>query len=390
MGHGTTLNKARNRYQAYERAANNLLARIKPLETIRVATLSGNVHDQLYDYDLPTDYRSLIGVYPQSGRIENDGSYRVFADYFDRRKRIDDKRISIEGSDGTKKIRINWDTRTPKTLSDMNSYDQNGTWTAVATASGVATDTLFKFSGSGSVKVDIVATGDGIENTTLDALDLTDEDEVAHARIAFYIKDAADLANLNSVTFIWGNDLTTNYWTGVAQTTQADGSAFRVGWNVILVPWSTATETGTVAPATIDSARVTFSVDAAISDIRVDNILFSIGSPFEIKYHSKFLFQTSAGVYITRPTIDTDQVVLDNDAVNIFLYEALSELAQQIEGEDSLFDIQYAQKKLNGDGQSPDPIGRIGLYAQYRAEYPSQTKKAVSSYGMNTNFRRFK
>lgn len=393
LTHSGTMKKVRNKYHLYERAANNLLSRITPLETMRLATLANTVHDAQFDYALPTDFKSLIGIYPQAERNVRDKAQRVYADEFDRTKSVDNKKISIEGKNGSKIIRIDWSVKTPKLLSNMDSYNGNGEWAAVATANNVATDTIYKYSGGGSVKFDVAATGDGINNTTLSSVDLENEDEVADVYVPFFIKDADDLANINSVTFIWGNDLTTNYWTGVAQTAQADGTAFRVGWNLIKVPWSTATETGTVTPTTIDSAKIIFDIDAAITQIRVDNIVFSIGYPFDIKYNSKFLFQTAAGVWISQPTGDTDVVVLDNDAYNIFLYECLDEAAHQMEGEDSNYDISQASKKLWGDPRAIDQVGRIGLYAHYRSMYPNQSVKATTSYGMkpnyNNSFRRY-
>lgn len=387
LSHSGTLNKVRNVYNLYERAANNMLSKIRLVETMRTAPLTDAVHDKLYSYAVPSDFNSLIGIYPSGERKLDQDVSRVFAEQFDRRKSIDDKQISIEGSGSSKIFRINWKNRTPKTVSNMDSYDGNGTWTAVATASGVATDTQYKYSGGGSVRLDVAATGDGIENTTLSTIDLTDEDETGDFIIPIYLKNTTDAGNLTSVTFVLGNDLTTNYWTGVAQTAQFDGTAFQAGWNLIKIPWSTATETGTVAPATIDAVKITFTVSAAISDIRVDNILCSFGTIFTVKYYSKYLFKTAAGTLIAQPTTDTDSVICDADSINIFLYECLDEIAHQVEGEDSGFDMTQVSKKLYGDPRAIDPAGRIGLYARYRAEHPAQNKKAVTHYGMKPQYR---
>lgn len=390
MGHGATLKKVRNKYHMYKRAANNLLSNIKPLEVIREQPLSSTVYDNLFKYAAPSDFDTLIGIYPDAERKISDDIARIGAESFDRRKSIDINKISIEGNNGDKVLKINYPIRQPKVLSNMNSYNGNGTWEAVGTALNIATDTVFKYSGSGSVRFDQAASGDGIKNSTLQAIDLTVEDEVADFFAEFYIKDSTELAKLTSVTLTWGNDLTTNYWTGVAQTAQADGSVFKVGWNVIKVPWSTATETGTVDPATIDSAQIIFTGTGAITDIRVDNILVSIGSPFTIKYYGKFLFQNSAGAWISQPTTDSDYVICDDDSLNIFLFECLRAIAQQVEGEDSGFDITFAEKELFGNPQSLDPTGRIGLYGKYRAEHPRQSKKMTSNYGFVPKFRRIR
>ena len=388
IGHSGTLNKVRNLEAALERGANTMLAKIDPIETERIQGLASVVHDDVYNYSLPSDYKKLIDLYPQDDRMSWDTAQRTYLERFDRRKGISQKNLTIESNNGTKFIRINWRTRAGKTLNAMNDVDDNGTWSAVATASGVAQDTITKYTGGGAVRVDLAASGDGIQNTTMTALDLTDDDEVADIFLLFYVKNSTDLANLTSVTFRWGNDLTTNYWTGVAQTAQADGTAFQVGWNLVKVPWSTATETGTVAPATVDSARITFAILAAISDIRVDNIIFSIGRNFDIKYYSQYAIRNSAGTWLAKTTDDNDNVVFEGTSYQIFLHECGIAIAHQVEGSDAAFDLAFHRRALNGNPDSPDPEERMGLYAKYRSEFPSQSKKAITVYSSGPRFKR--
>lgn len=356
-----------------ERSANTLLSKIDPIDTVRTAALSSTIHDNVYNYALPSDYKKIIDLIPQDNRNQWDRAYRTVAGRFDLQKAIKDKVISIESDDGTKRIRINWRSRSPKTIHTMNSVTSNGTWSAVASAAGIVANTIFKVSGSASIEFDIVASGDGIQNTTMTAVDLTDEDEVGDFFVWMYFGTAP-----TSVSARWGNDLTTNYWSSVAQTTQADGTSFKVGWNLIKFPWSTATETGTVAPATVDSFRVTV-VSAAQNNVRVDNITCSIGRNFDIKYYSKYVTKNSAGTWISKTTTDSDTCVLDSDAVQIYHLENLIASAQQSQGNKE--DIEWAKRELNGNPSSPDREERMGLYAKYRAEYPSMSKKAVTQYG---------
>jgi hypothetical protein len=375
MLHGGSLNKVRNIESVFERAANTMLLKLDPVDTIRTQPLSNTIHDDIFNYSLPSDYKKIIDLIPQDNRNNSDNALRNSANYFDVQKAIKQKRVSIEGSEGSKIIRINWRSRQGKILSTLNSLTDNGTWSAVGTASNLAQDTIFKKSGNGSIKFDVAVSGDGIQNTTLSAVDLTLEDEVSDVFAWFYVKNSTDLANINSVSIVWGNDLTANYWTGVAQTTQADGSAFQVGFNLIKAPWSTATETGTVDPETIDSAKITFDVDAPITQLRVDNILFSIGRNFDLKYYTKYIFQNSSGTLLSKPASDDDNVLLDNDAIQIWLLETLIACAQQIEGVDSGFDINWAERELYGVDNKP------GLYNKYRLEYGSESKKAINYYG---------
>ena len=386
MLHGGSLNKVRNVEMALERAANIMLTKCHPIETIRVAALTQAIHDDFNQYSLPSDYRDLIDLYPQDDRQMYDTSGRRPAEGFDIQKLLENRTVSVEGSEGSKILKVNWKSRTPKTLNSMNSLTANGTWAAVGTATGLVADTIFKKSGGGSIQFDIAASGDGISNTTMDAVDMTDEDEVSDVFVWVYLPA---ISALTSISARWGNDLTANYWSSTAQTAQADGTAFRIGWNLIKFSWATATETGTVAPATIDSFRITFATTGAIANVRVDNIIFSIGRNFDIKYYSKYLFKSSAGTYLSRTTSDDDTLILDNDSIEIYLAEALKACAQQIEGADSSFDINWANLQLNGDLRSPDPRARMGLYAAYRAMYPAQGKKMRASYGSNPGNRRW-
>lgn len=384
MTHSGTLNKVRSFEAACERAANIVLTNLDPIETVRLTTLAQVIHDDLNNYPLPSDFKKIIDLAPQDDRVSTDVAGRKYIEKFASRISIDNKTLTIEGSEGSKILRVNWKSVNSKTLHSMNSLTADGTWAAVGTATNLVANTLYKLSGSASIEFDVAATGDGISNTGMTALDLTTWDELADVVFPVFF---GSTANLTSVTAIWGNDIATAYWTGVAQTTQADGTAFRTGWNWIKVPWSTATETGTVAPATIDSFKITIQSTGAISNVRVDNVIFSLGRVFDIKYYSKFLFKNSSGTFLTRPTADADTVIGDGDLNNIFLLELLKQVAHQMEGEDSSYDINYANRELHGDPNSPDPHLRIGLYAKYRGEYPSMSKKAVTSWSSGPRFR---
>lgn len=368
MGHGGTLNKVRNIEAMAERSASRLLARVKPLEVMRTATLVSAVYDDVYNYALPSDFNDLIDLIPQDDRQSWDNAFRNPAGQFDLQKAIRNRTVSIEGNNGIKTIRINWRSRAPKVLNSMNSYNGNGTFSVVGSATGVGTDDIFKVSGGGSVVFTHVASGDGIQNTSMTAVDLTDENQVSSLFAWVYFSTVP-----TSVTATWGNDLTTKYWTSTAQTTQADGTAFKVGWNLLSWSWAAATQTGTVAPATIDSFKITLA-GTALGKVRVDNVVFAIGRNFDIKYYSKFFFMSAAGVWQSRPAVDEDLVLVDNDTLPHYLYELLQDMAQQMEGSDGAFDIQYADKQLQD------------LYPIYRGRYPSMTKKSVAQYGSGPRY----
>lgn len=376
MGHSGTLNKVRSKEAMYERAASIFSLKHKTLEQIRTMALASTIHDDFYNYAVPTDFGSVIDLSPQDNQTSWDKAYRTLAGEFNLQKAVTDKTISIEGSEGIKTIRINWRSRQGKVLSALDDTDDNGLWNAVATASGIEQDTIIRMSGSGSVRFDVAASGDGISNITLDSQDFSDEDEVADVFIWMYFPI---VTALTSVTLIWGNDITTKFWTGVAQTTQADGSAFKAGWNLIRTPWGTATETGTVVPTAIDSLKITIQSTGAIANVRADNVVFSIGRNFDMKYYSKFLFKdASSGVWISRPNINStsDYVLVDNDTLPGFLMELFKAMAHQLEGTDSKFDLEFAMSELKD------------IYPILRAQTPNMTKRATGRSTAGPRFNR--
>ncbi len=369
LSHGSTLNKIRNKYELYERVASKILLQIRPIETRDKQPLSSAIHDNQYEYSLPAHFGGIIDLGPQSeNRTVADKAVRYLGARFDTEKALTEKKIQITSKAGTKKLRVAWKTETPTVFHAMNSLTSNGAWAIVAGASGLVLDEQYKLTGNGSIQFDVASTGDGIQNTGITALDLTKYDEIGDLFADIYIDTAEKVALMNSITAIWGNDLTTKYWTGVAQTAQADGTAWQLGWNRIKVPWATATETGAVDETVVDSLKFTADIDGAISNLRIDNVVFALGAIFDIDFYSKFLFQTSAGAWISVPTADSDNVMIDNDSLSIFLNECLIAMAQQTDGMDSGFDMEFAKNELHNPA--------TGQYVRYKGLYPSEEKRS--------------
>lgn len=384
MSHSGTLNKVRNFEALLERACNVLLVKLDPVETIRKVPLSQIVYDDLQQYSLPSDYKKPIDIAPEDNRQVSDGAQRVTTQPFNFQLGIRNKQIVITGSEGAKIILINWKSQGSKVLNTMDSLTSNGTWSVVGTASGLAVDNLIFKSGSGSLKFNLAVSGDGIKNTTMTAVDLSAEENLGASIWPMYLED---YTKITSVTPVWGENLTTKYWTGVAQTAQADGTAFKNGWNYIRVSWSTAVKTGSPSSSSTKAFQMTFVISGAASNVRVDNILFGLGRAFGLTYYSKYLIKNSAGVLQSRTSSDDDTVILDSDAINILLFETLKMIAQQTESEDSAFDMQYANRELFGDPTALDPRQRAGLYSVYRGEYPSESVKAMQRWSSGPRFK---
>ncbi len=387
MGGAASIDDVVGLYALMERAANTMLARIDPIETEREQALTQAVHDDLQNYTLPSDYKKIIDLAPQDDRQSRDRASRGYMERFAAELNLRNKDIAIESREGTKFIRINWKSTSSKTLHSMNSLTDDGTIAAVGTATGLKANELYKLSGNASIEFDSAATGDGIYvlNKT-NTVDLEDWDEMADFIVPVYF---GAVTYFTSATFLFGNDITTKYWTPTVQTAQSDGTSVKVGWNYFLFPWVGATETGTVDPATIDSFKLTFATTGAISNIRVDNILVSLGRFFDLKYYSQYAFRTSAGVWIVRPTTDTDSVIFSGTALQIYILECRIAVAQQIikDKKELKLATAWETSQLFGDPNALDPAGRTGLYAKYRAEHPSESKKQIGSYWSPPRFK---
>lgn len=370
MIHSANLSKVRNLNQLLQRAARTLLTKIDPPDTLRVAQISNALHNDIYDYTAPSDLKgnSVTDIRPQVNRQSSDSLSQRFGKEFDLSKKENTFFVHYDG--GTKSLRIS-KSLTPAaiTINNCNSLTANGTWAADGTyAHNLTKDILDYFTGGASLNFDLnIGTGvtGYLENSTMSQVDLTDEDErgVIYARV--YIPDTTLITNF---ILRWGND-SSNYWSKTV-TTPHDATSFKTGWNILAFDWNGATETGTVDPATIDYLRMTVTYTTATeeTDLRLDQITCSRGVIWEIVYYSECLFRTTAGTWQTTTTKDTDIINLDTDGYNLYLYECLKLMAHQLQGEDSVFDINFSNAELTE------------LYDSYLDKHPSQVVKPVEHY----------
>lgn len=93
------------------------------------------------------------------------------------------------------------------------------------------------------------------------------------------------------------------------------------------------------------------------------------------KYYSKYFFVNADQTTITsRPTSD-GYVLCDNDTLPIFAHECLIQMAHQLEGTDSAFDMSFARDEL------------AILIPAYTSLYPDQTIKPQKKYSGLPRFR---
>lgn len=371
---GTSLARVADANSTIGEAAGNVLAQIDPLETLRTAQITNAVHDNVFDYAAPSDLKGnkVVDIRPQVSRTVADNTSQRYLQEFDLRKEVIDDIFTINYNNGTKSLRFSKNiSPAPTTIHAANDITANGTWAVGDDATNLTKDTLNFISGGASLNFDLdgSTTTGYIENSTMTQVDLSDEDEIGTIFMWVYLPNASAVTN---VILRWGND-SSNYWSRTV--TAPHFGSFQNGWNLCSFAWNGATETGTVAPATIDYLRVTITYDGtADTDFRVDNIVVSNGEIWEIVYYSKHLFQDTSGTYLEAPTSDTDTINLDTDSYNILLYETAMLVTQEVGGEDAANDFQWLFTQLHGKGNIK------GLYKLYKQSNLSQTSKARSIY----------
>ena len=368
--HGTSLSKVQSTNNTLAEAGRNVLARLDPQETMRVATIENALFDDVTSYTCPSDLKGdkVIDIQPQTGRTRSQNYTKVLVEEFSRKQNKRD--FNILYKNGTKFFRIKEDVKPDKKLlSEVNSTTG---WSVGDSGTNLTLDSLSYITGSKSLNFDIdtSSTTAYIENSTLDAVDLSTEDSQSSAFVWVYIPDASKVTNFIGRL---GNN-SSNYYSKTITTTH-DAQAFADGWNLLRFDFDGATETGTVDWSAIDYFRLTITHDqTGDTDFRIDSITVGIGELFEMVYYSDAIFKGTDGVYKTVPTAGTDVIQLETDAYNVMLYECAYLLSQELQGENGGFDESYFDKMLHGDGR------RVGLYKRYHMNYPSQNKKARSSY----------
>lgn len=368
--HGTTVNKVGDIYDIAYEAARNVLAKLDLQESKRATSLSNPIFDDVTRYALPSDLKGdkFISVLPQTNVNPTDNLVHVYGRNFDLNKLYKNGIIDIAYENGTKFLDIAVEGNPGITLHTADSITANGTWAASSNASNLTEDTLNYYSGSASLRFDlntnVGATTGVLTNSTLDEVDCSTAEDIGALFMPVYL---ASTSGITSIKLEWGDDGSNNWHKTV--TTQSDGTAFKVGWNLLQLDWSSATEVGTPDSSAVGFLRVTVNYDGTAQvGLRIDNIVVRVGTLYTIKYYSKFLFRSSAGTWLEKPTAMTDIINLDTESYNLFLYEAAYMLAQEVQGEDAVFDRNFFEARL------------IELYKEYKANYRSEAYRPQSNY----------
>ncbi len=356
------------------RAARYVIGDMDLRSAKRSAQLSPNMYSDVYEYAAPTDLKGekLIDFRRQVNRPSNERWLLVDDVDFDRKKSVSHYRVAVRDENFGKLLRIDGiDTAKSKSLHTCESLTANGTWAATADASNLTLDNDNFITGGGSLNFDMAAgaTTGYIENLTgMAQVDLTDYDEIGSIFVWVFIPDYSDAEGDTVTNFIlrWGNSSTV-YWSRTV-TVNNEGATFRDGWNLLRFDWNGATETGTVAPATIDYMRLTVTKSASLAadtDWRVDNFIARIGEIYDVVYYSKYPWVTSALAYIEESTTTTDLLVADTEEIEGIAFKAAELAAQELKDYDDMKMHRFDYEEWKKNYESDNPSAALKLRRNY-------------------------
>jgi len=365
--------QVQSRQITVNRAVRTVLGEVDLRSTKRSAQLSPNMYEDVYEYAAPTDLKGekIIDLRKQVNRSSMERWLLVDDDDFDRTKGLSQHRIALRDENFSKLLRIDGvEGSDSLVLNTCESLTANGTWSAAADASNLTLDNDNFITGGGALNFDM-ATGAAtgyIENSTMDALDLTDYDEKGSIFVWVYIPDYSD-AQADTVTnFIlrWGNS-DAAYWHRTV-TTNNEGATFYDGWNLLRFDWNGATEVGTVDPTAIDYLRLTVTKStslAADTDWRVDNFIIRLGEIYNTVYYTKYGWQTSALAYQEESSATTDLLVADTDEIEGIAFKAAEYASQELKEYEEM-------KQFRADYEN--------WKSKYTSNNPSEALKKTRAY----------
>lgn len=371
---GLNLHNVRNLYIAYERTARQLA------QNISLPTARGRnnivLYDGVIDYVCPTDMfgTNIIDLAPQGvTRHANDYVYKKPSMQFDRQKDYlwNGTEVTFDSLNGTDLIRIVSTYPYPRLVVDPMTDDSG--WTASGSASGLTLDQNIFYQESASLRFNVTGSSTGILTKSTSAVDFT---KYVGSGVGFLAVRTPSSTSLTSITLRLGSDAS-NYYEVTA--TSAFLGAFSTGnWLLIPFDFAAAATVGTPVVTALDYTQVRVNHTASMTSFYVGGLWVSLPAPSTLIYETASIFKDSTTGTIS-PTITNDDtvIILSDPAYAIYEQECAKAVAKQQGGRLSQGPIQTINEDLYGERGNPN---KPGLYAQYRADNPTQKISQVSSW----------
>ena len=369
--HGTTVNKIPNVYGHINRAARQVLQDVDPKETTKIVSLP-QVFNSIFDYAIPSDIKGdrITDIRPQANRNPSDIFVQDYATTFDSQKLLGlSNSIYTQWNTGIKTLRIEAPTlKSPIVLCDTSTTTG---WSATVGAQNISLDTVNSVAGGGAIQFNLAAgsAAGAVQVSTLTPIDVTNNVNIDTLFFWVYLPTASAITSL---TLRWGSDITANYYSSTVTTNQ-QGTAFVNGWNLIAVPWSSSTLTGSPSVTAYDSVQLIVNYNSTLqTGLKFCNLTSNTGYIFEIQYYSKYLFRDpSTNTFqetVTDSLDNTKLINLDTDSYNLLFNKLAFFVAQALQGSDAAYDATF------WDSEYKNAINK------YKAQNPSEAMKKGETY----------
>lgn len=360
MLQNVNINNVSYPYGVFNRAKRQLLSDVDAVGTKKVASL-GTIFNGIFDYIAPIDLKDMkiIDIRPQSNR--SGVLNRSYSQYFDINKGLENL-FGVKMNSGVRTLKIsNVNAPAPIVINNASAQN-NGTW--AGTVLNITTDNINYING-GALKFDLDAIpASYIENSTMNAIDLT---EHANQSTIFFYVYLQRASGVKSIELRWGSD-STNYYS-VTNTTTQEGLAFQNGWNLIKCAWEGATKVGSPVNSAINYIKITLNTDSTSqTGCKINYLTSNMGEIMETEYYSSFIFKDTLGAFKSDVTSNEDEIVLDEQALQLYLYLLASYGSQQVQGRDASYNVSYFEAKYQ-DGLK-----------RYNAQHKSEAIKVQDFY----------
>jgi hypothetical protein len=370
--HGTTVNKVPGIYNIANRAARAFILDVDPKETQRIVQLP-QVFNSVFDYPCPVDVKGdrVVDIGPQAGRMPGDVYPQGYAQDFAANQNVSfDNKTYTQWNTGIKTLRIEApNLPAPLVLCDTSTVTG---WTATSGAQNLSLDTTNNVAGGGDITFDLAAgpTTGSIQVSTLQPIDVSARVNIDTEYFWVYLPTGSAFTSL---TLRWGSDVTANYYTYTTSVTQ-QGTAFQNGWNLIAMPWASATKVGTPVLTAFDSVQLVPTYNGTLqTGVKFCNLTSITGTYFQAQYYSKYFFRdpvTNAfQETIASGGVDDNKLInLDTDSYNLYFNKMATYVAQSLQGADADYDATFWDNEY-----------RMAL-EKYKALNPSEAMLKSSSY----------
>lgn len=325
---------------------------------------TGGAQDNQYEYHCPIDLKG-DRIADVRHRTDYTPEMRLTTeDEFHRRKTVEANLVAISSNSWERKLLL---AKGPQINSaQISNMDVSTGWSAVGTATTIATETSQFVEGNGAVSF-TSGTGNttsGIVKSILTAVDLSSYFETSDIFVWVYIPSATDVA---SFTLRWGSGASAYYERTVVNT--HDLLAFYAGWNLLRFPWDdNVTQTGSPDKTAITYVSFFHTKQVATASSAgwiVDNIVARINPETDVVYYTKYGWQTSAGVYKEESDDDGDFLNADTEEYQMFVERAR----------------EYVSGKMGNDNDEKKFFDRAqNRIALYKSTTPSEAMPIENSY----------